>query len=237
MRNSDWCGVWRSRSLNNDTGNPADPKWVLIKMEPHFYGIYSGRYGTYQNHWLYVKMWIVVSKSRVCSIFQFRLHRGELSVNLSIEAYFLLFVRDWILCIFSYHYNDVIMSAMASQITSLTVVFSAVYSGADQRKHQRSASLAFMGGIHPWPANSPHKRPATRKMFPFDDVIMEPWKDSSARMLETHGFEYRQCHRKTTYIPAIRNNFPVQVNDKENIYQTTYKIEKYLSQWKTTLPM
>ena len=58
------------------------------------------------------------------------------------------------------------------QITSLTVVYSTVYSGADQRKHQRSTSLAFVRGIHRWPVNSPHKWPNTRKMFPFDDVIM-----------------------------------------------------------------
>ena len=42
------------------------------------------------------------------------------------------------------HYDDVIMTTMASQITSLTIVYSAVYSGADQRKHQSSASLAFV---------------------------------------------------------------------------------------------
>ena len=42
-------------------------------------------------------------------------------------------------------------------------------------KHQRSASLAFVRGIHRWPVNSPHKWPVTRKMFPFDDVIMENW--------------------------------------------------------------
>ena len=47
-----------------------------------------------------------------------------------------------------FHYNDVIMSAMASQITSLTIVYSIVYSGADQRKHQSSTSLAFVSGIH-----------------------------------------------------------------------------------------
>ena len=46
------------------------------------------------------------------------------------------------------HYNDVIMGAMASQITSLTIVYSTVYAGADQRKYQRSASLAFVWGIH-----------------------------------------------------------------------------------------
>ena len=64
------------------------------------------------------------------------------------------------------------MNAMASQITSLTIVYSIVYSGVDQRKHQSSASLAFVRGIHRWPVNSPHKGPATQKMFPFDDVIM-----------------------------------------------------------------
>ena len=71
------------------------------------------------------------------------------------------------------HYNDVIMGAVASQITSLTIVYSTVYSGANQRIHQSSASLAFVRGIHRWPANSPHKWPVTRKTFPFDDVIMQ----------------------------------------------------------------
>ena len=64
------------------------------------------------------------------------------------------------------------MGAIASQITSLTIVYSIVYSDADQRKHQSSASLAFVRGIHRGPVNSPHKWPVTRKMFPFDDVIM-----------------------------------------------------------------
>ena len=64
------------------------------------------------------------------------------------------------------------MDAIASQITSRTIVYSTVYSGADQRKPQSSASLAFVRGIHRWPVNSPHKWPVTRKMFPFDDVIM-----------------------------------------------------------------
>ena len=70
------------------------------------------------------------------------------------------------------HYDDVIMSAIASQITSLTIVYSNVCSDEDQRKHQSSASLAFVRGIHRGPVNSPHKWPVTREMFPFDDVIM-----------------------------------------------------------------
>ena len=60
------------------------------------------------------------------------------------------------------YYSDVIMSMMASQITSLTIVYSTVYWCADRRIHQSSAS----------PVNSRHKWPTTCKMFPFDDVIM-----------------------------------------------------------------
>ena len=64
------------------------------------------------------------------------------------------------------------MNTIASQITSLTIVYLTVNSGTDQMKHQSSASLAFVKGIHRRPVNSPHKGPVTRKMFPFDDVIM-----------------------------------------------------------------
>ena len=64
------------------------------------------------------------------------------------------------------------MGTIASQITSFTIVYSTVYSDVDQRKHQSSASLAFVREIHRGPVNSPHKWPVTRKMFPFDDVIM-----------------------------------------------------------------
>ena len=68
------------------------------------------------------------------------------------------------------------MGVMASQITSPTIVYLTVYSGADQRKHQSSTSLAFVWGIYQWPVNSLHNRPVMRKMFPFDDVIMEMTK-------------------------------------------------------------
>ena len=61
---------------------------------------------------------------------------------------------------------------MTSQITSVSIVCSTIGSGADQRKHQSSASLACVWRIHQWLANALHKRPVTRKMFPFDDVIM-----------------------------------------------------------------
>ena len=70
------------------------------------------------------------------------------------------------------HYSNVIMSAMASQMTGVSIACSAVCSDTDQRKHQSSSSLAFERGIHRWSVDSPHKGPVTRKMFPFDDVLM-----------------------------------------------------------------
>ena len=63
------------------------------------------------------------------------------------------------------------MGTVASQITSLTIVYSMVHPGLDQRKHQSSASLALVLGIHWWLVNSPHKGPVMWKMFPFDDII------------------------------------------------------------------
>ena len=63
------------------------------------------------------------------------------------------------------HYSDVIINAMASQLSGVSIVYSTVWSRADQRKHQSSASLAFVRGIHRWPVNSPHKRSVTWKMF------------------------------------------------------------------------
>ena len=84
------------------------------------------------------------------------------------KSFYVSLYNDW----YSHHYDDVRMGATASQITSFTIVFSIVYSDADQRKHQSSASLAFVRGIHRGPVNFPHKWLVTRKMFPFDDVIM-----------------------------------------------------------------
>ena len=82
------------------------------------------------------------------------------------------------------YYTDVIMGAMAYQITSLTIVYSTVYSGAGQRKHQSSASLASVRGIHRRPVNSPHKGPVTRKMFPFNDVIMKDLRGTKPQLHE-----------------------------------------------------
>ena len=87
------------------------------------------------------------------------------------------------------------MGTMASQITSLTIVYSTVYSGADQSKHQNSASLAFARGIHRGPVNSTHKWPVTRKMFSFDDVIMQNlsrYKESNHIPISVNGSPVRE---------------------------------------------
>ena len=73
-------------------------------------------------------------------------------------------VTSWHWC----PYSDVIMSAMAYYITSLTIVYSTVYSGADQSP----ASLAF----DRWPVNPPHKGPVTRKCF---HLMASSWRHAS----------------------------------------------------------
>ena len=78
------------------------------------------------------------------------------------------------------------MGSIASQITSPTIVYLIVYPDSGQRKHQNSALLAFVRGIHRGPVNSPHKWPVTRKMFPFDDVIMYPTKPVNLELTHAH---------------------------------------------------
>ena len=78
-------------------------------------------------------------------------------------------------CVSSLHYSDTIMIAMASQITGVSFICSTACSGADQRKHHSSASLAFVWGIHRWPVDSPHNGPVTRNMFPRHHGIELNW--------------------------------------------------------------
>ena len=90
----------------------------------------------------------------------------------------------------SCHYNDVMMSEMASQITSLTIVYSSVDLGADQRIHQRSASLAFVRGIHRWPVNPPHN---AENVSAHDDVIVM-WCSFLFELV--NWYDMLQCHIK-----------------------------------------
>ena len=107
------------------------------------------------------------------------------------------------------HYSDVIMGAIASQIASLMIVYSTVHSDADQRKHQSSASLAFVRGIDREPVNSPHKWPVTRKIFPFDDVIMiSAWLHMHILSL-SHGFRWFDCFSlRTRVATTVKSNVP-----------------------------
>ena len=92
------------------------------------------------------------------------------------------------------------MGAIASQITSRIIVYSTVYSDADQRKHQSTALLAFVWGIHRGPVNSPHKWPVTRKMFPFDDVIMLMWFTAWAGQSYIQDIGYKGRVHRTKYV-------------------------------------
>ena len=101
------------------------------------------------------------------------------------------------------------MSAMASQIISLTIVYSTFYSGADQRKHQSSASLASVRGIHRWSMNSPHKGLVTRKIFPFDDVIMLIFADAS-RVNLYHSYHPVSWMQQSTNLSTKRRKTQVR---------------------------
>ena len=113
------------------------------------------------------------------------------------------------------HHNDVIMGALVSQITSLTIVYWTVYSRRRSRKNQSPASQAFVRGNHRWPVNSPHKGPVTRQMFPFDDVIMHVpvlWRN--------HG-EYAWIHH--TKLP----NILISTQQTNTIKTCAYSISFY----------
>ena len=130
------------------------------------------------------------------------------------------------------HYGDVIMGAIASQITSLTIVYSTVYSDADQRKHQSSASLAFVWGIHRGPVNSPHKWPVTRKMFPFDDVIMGYPHPGSTRRVDPVRLIDWFCGNLETYHCTILKAHvfkPFKTSDEIILYSKPTNYSPHIS--------
>ena len=121
------------------------------------------------------------------------------------------------------HYSDVIMSAMAPHFTGVSIAYSSVCSGADQRKHKSSASLAFMRReFHRWPVNSPHKGPVTRKLVPFDDVIMT--KLCAYFMEPTEGGHISQS-MYPRYSPAPDNVLSSQEATNESSAWHSHKLE------------
>ena len=124
------------------------------------------------------------------------------------------------------------MSAMVSHITSDSIVYSTVCSSADQRKHQSSASLAFVREIHRWPVNSPHKGPVTRKMFPFDDVIMRGniWITTQQTSLSTRRTTLPNIIGLLGWVfiyLAVRHRFII--SHELSILKPSYRCEIWLS--------
>ena len=130
-----------------------------------------------------------------------------------------------VVTLFQNHYHDVLMSAMASQITSLAIVYSTVYSAADQRKHQSSASLSFVRGIHRWPMNSLHKGPVTRKTFPFDDVIMY----SVLLICRGNFSSYKSRKTPQSFVSANLTNIYIYIYNRDisRVYNTHVIWTKY----------
>ena len=66
-------------------------------------------------------------------------------------------------------YNDAILTATVSQINSLVIVYSTVYSGADLKKTSKLSVTALCVDNSPVTGEFPAQRPVTRKIFPFND--------------------------------------------------------------------
>ena len=126
----------------------------------------------------------------------------------------------WLKSMSSYHvtsppwinYNDVIMGLMASQITSLTIVYSVVYLSADKKKHQSSVSLAFVRGIHRGPVNYPHKRPVTRKNVSI-------WWRYHAKQIFILGIQQKKYHHTSSWFMQRLFNFIFRISKLWNSYQ------------------
>ena len=95
-----------------------------------------------------------------------------------------------------HNYNDVTMSAMASQITSLSIVYSTVYSRRRSKKTSQLRITGLCAGNSPM--NSPHKEPVTQKIFPFDDVVMMSGPDGKRISSKLWWFRCLACQRRSS---------------------------------------
>ena len=112
------------------------------------------------------------------------------------------------------HYVDVIMTTVASQITSLAVVYSIATSGADERNHQSSASLAFVPPHKgQWPVNCPHKWSVPRKTFPFDDVIVCHFDVLSGACIDNRVTRGRGVARQRPRGPGLNLKVQKRINE------------------------
>ena len=165
-----WKGVWEYRLRN---GGHLLQRWVKGTV-PYFFFFFS-------IFTLKLKLYCGVEQIQHYLVVQISIaNRYEMkhsfikSTFLTIDKLIQFCNACKRICIFTpcplvNHYSDVVMGEIASQITCVSIVHSTFCSGADQRKYQSSASLAYVRGIHRWPVKSPHKGPVMRKMFPFDE--------------------------------------------------------------------
>ena len=156
-------GIW-SLEFHVSNVNKCDIFWKVFLRLPQRHGFVP------RNHWRRMMSWNSVNFG---------------SSNVLVPSDPICYSVVFAIFTHSIHYSYVIMSPMASQITGVSVVCSIFCSGADKKKHQSSASLAFVRGVHRWPMNSPHKLPVTREMFPFDGVVMA---EGNAMLLSPHAW-------------------------------------------------
>ena len=124
------------------------------------------------------------------------------------------------------HYGDVIVGAMASQITSLTIVYSTVYSGTDQRniKAPRHWPLCREFTDDWW---IPHKWPVTRKMFAFDDVIMTVYDMVNLLIGHTHVNQImsrsREFQRNREVLDMFKRGFDCMIFHRVQVTHLCHK--------------
>ena len=117
------------------------------------------------------------------------------------------------------------LKSTASRLFSQTFIKCAY-----QRKHKSSASLAFVRGIHRWPVDSHHKGPVTRKMFPFDDVIMikrGPWSTICNSVPTLHINMFVMYHHGSCHLIYYRQSDKTIVS---NLSQCWYLLCRHMRQ-------
>ena len=100
----------------------------------------------FSNSLIIFPLVLCITKHCLPNVISCQSHICEMYIICAINTFYapcVLQKRTW-------HYSDVIMGAIKSQITSLTIICLTVYSDADQRKHQSSASLAIGAGNSSW---------------------------------------------------------------------------------------
>ena len=133
------------------------------------------------------------------------------------------------------HYTDVIMTTIASQITSLTVVYSTVYSDADQSKHQSSASLAFVWRSHRdrW---IPHTKGQLRgKWF---HLMTSSWNDHTVSVCFSGNYSHLWiCESYLSTPPAFKFLTDIMIVawlPSHNLSEPYYRLLNHLNSIKTS---